>query len=84
MLILILSMGIFEYSPTVQFLPGGQPIDILNLRNREEREKWRNDTACTDSEAAGDMLLPTKYGGTPEIDDGVYEAVKQKWLKRSK
>ncbi len=50
----------------------------------EEREKWRNDTACTDSEAAGDMLLPTKYGGTPEIDDGVYEAVKQKWLKRSK
>ena len=77
-------MGIFEYSPTVQFLPGGQPIDIPNLRNREEREKWRKDTACTDSEAAGDMLLPTKYGGTPEIDDGVYETVKQKWLKRSK
>ena len=46
--------------------------DIPNLRNKAERDLWRNDTACTDPEVAGDMLLPTSVGGTPEIDDAVY------------
>ncbi len=71
--------GMFAYR---SILAGGQPMDIPDLRNKDEREKWRNDTACTDPEAAGDMLLPTKYGGTPEIDDGVYETVRQKWLEK--
>ena len=52
---------------------------IPNLRNKEEREKWRTDTACTDPKVAGDMLLPTFSKGTPSIDEGVYEHVKQLW-----
>lgn len=69
--------GMFAYR---SILADGVPMDVPNLRNAEEREKWRNDTACTSPEVAGDMLLPTKYGGTPDIPDEVYEAVRQKWL----
>lgn len=78
------------YEATDMFLPGmfafrsilngGIPMDIPNLRNKDEREKWRNDTACTDPNAAGDMLLSTMRSGTPEIDDKVYEVVKEKYL----
>jgi predicted dehydrogenase len=53
--------------------------EIPNLRNKAEREAWRNDTACTDPKVAGDMLLPTRFGGTPDIPDAVYEAVKKQW-----
>lgn len=69
--------GMFAYR---SILAGGIPMDIPNLRNKDEREKWRNDTACTDPKVAGDMLIPTQFGGTPDIDDAVYEAVKKKWL----
>ncbi len=68
--------GMFAYR---SILKGGIPVEIPNLRNREEREQYRNDTACTDPEVAGDMLLPTMSTGTPEIGDEVYEAMKEKW-----
>lgn len=57
-------------------------MDIPNLRDKEEREKWRNDTACTDPKVAGDMLLPTRKDGTPEIDDAVYDRMKALWLEK--
>lgn len=69
--------GMFAYR---SILNGGISMDIPNLRNKDEREKWRNDTACTDPAVAGNMLLPTSPNGTPDIEDGVYEAMKQKWL----
>lgn len=65
--------GMFAFR---SILDGGKSKDIPNLRNRREREKWRNDTACTDPKVAGDMLLPTQKNGTPDIPDGVYESVK--------
>lgn len=68
--------GMFAYR---SILAGGIPMEIPNLRNKEEREKWRNDTACTDPEKAGDMLLPTCKLGTPEIAPEVYERVRLKW-----
>ena len=70
--------GMFAYR---SILNGGKSMDIPNLRNQSEREKWRNDTACTDPNVAGDMLLPTSVNGTPDIDDTIYQAVKQKWMK---
>ena len=60
-------------------MEGGVSLDIPNLRNKEEREKWRNDTACTDPKVAGDMLLPTCKTGTPDIPDEVYDRVREKW-----
>ena len=52
-------------------------MDIPNLRNKDEREKWRNDTTCNDPEIAGDMLLPTYSRGEMEIDPGIYEYIKK-------
>lgn len=68
--------GMFAYR---SILKGNIPMEIPNLRNKSERDKWRNDTACTDPKIAGDMLLPTFSKGTPKIDDSVYEHVKKLW-----
>ena len=68
--------GMFAYR---SILNGGMPVDIPDLRNKSVRDKWRNDTACTDPKAAGDMLLPVFSKGTPEIDDGVYDYIKELW-----
>ena len=68
--------GMFAYR---SILDGSMPKKIPNLRNKEERDAWRNDTACTDPKVAGDMLLPTCPGGTPEIDDAVYDRMKELW-----
>lgn len=70
--------GMFAYRSV---LAGGKPMDIPNLRNKNEREKWKNDTACTDPKIAGNMLLPTALGGTPDIDDNIYSAVEKQYLK---
>lgn len=70
--------GMFAYR---SILDGGVPKQIPNLRDKNERQKWRNDTACTDPEAAGDMLLPTFSKGTPQIDKGVYDYMKELWEK---
>ena len=73
--------GMFAYR---SILKGGIPVEIPNLRDKAVREQWRNDTACTDPKVAGDMLLPTFSKGTPDIDDGVYEHMKQLWQTEEK
>ncbi len=70
--------GMFAYR---SILKGGISMDIPNLRNKEERDKWRSDTACTDPKTAGDSLLPTNKLGTPEIDKEVYEKMYKLWRK---
>ena len=55
------------------------PTAIPDLRKKEERDKWRTDTACTMPSVAGDMLLPTQKGGTPDIPPETYDAVRKKW-----
>ena len=69
--------GMFAYRSV---LAGGVPMEIPNLRDKAVRKQYRNDTACTDPKVAGDMLLPTLSVGTPEIEDAVYEVMRQKWL----
>ena len=68
--------GLFGY---LSILDGGKPKEIPNLRDKNEREKWRNHTACSDPKAAGDMLLPTFSLGTPDIDEGVYKHMADLW-----
>ncbi|MBQ8494962.1 MAG: Gfo/Idh/MocA family oxidoreductase [Clostridia bacterium] len=70
--------GMFAFR---SILNGSTPMDIPNLRDPAEREKWRNDVACTDPEVAGDQLLPTRKGGTPDIPDAVYDRQLQLWLQ---
>ena len=69
-------VGMFAYR---SILAGGIPVEIPNLRDPAEREKWRNDTACTDPKVAGDMLWPTFSKGTPDIPQKVYDAMKAKY-----
>lgn len=65
--------GLFAYR---SILSNGKAMPIPNLRDKAQRDLWRNDTACTDPLVAGDMLLPTTSSGTPDIDDGVYDYMK--------
>jgi len=68
--------GMFAYR---SILDGNASKNIPNLRNKDEREAWRNDTACTDPKVAGDMLWPTFSLGTPDIEQGVYDNIKNIW-----
>lgn len=70
--------GLFAYR---SILAGGIPMAIPNLRNKEEREIWRHDTACTDPRAAGDMLLPTFSQGTPDIPREIYDYQAALWAE---
>jgi hypothetical protein len=68
--------GVFAYR---SILAGGIPMDLPDLRNPEVREQYRNDTACTIPEVAGDQLLPTSAKGTPSIPKEVYDEQKKIW-----
>ena len=59
-------------------LNGGVPVAIPNLRNPEERDAFRNDTACVDPAVAGDQLIPSYSKGNPQIPDSVYETLRLK------
>ncbi|MBO4322572.1 MAG: hypothetical protein J5919_06195, partial [Clostridia bacterium] len=62
-------------------LAGGNiPIDIPDLRNKAERDAWRNDTACSFPEIAGDMYISNNLTGAPDIPDEVYDRVRESWL----
>ena len=76
-----LDMGICGILAYRSVLNGNQPIDVPNLRNKEEREAYRNDHACTTPEVAGDQLLPRSSFGEPEIPDEVYQNVRQLFLE---
>lgn len=75
--------GIFAYR---SILNGNVAMQIPNLRNRDEREAWRYDNACTDPAIAGEQCLPVS--SIPELQaplpDDVYEKVKQRWLEQEK
>jgi len=70
--------GMFAYR---SILAGNIPMQIPDLRDPEVRELWKNDTACTMPNAAGDMLMPPSSLGVPEIDESVYDRMRAKWLE---
>lgn len=63
---------------------GNMPIAIPNLRIKEEREAYRNDTACSFPEIAGDMYISNNLSNAPDIPDSVFEEVRKDWLERKK
>jgi hypothetical protein len=60
-------------------LNGGKPVRIPNLKNREERDAFRNDNACTAPEVAGDQLLPIFAGiqDMPKAPPQAYEHIRR-------
>ncbi len=73
--------GIFAYKSV---LAGGIPMALPDFRLKEDRDKWRNDTMCTDPETAGNMLVPPFSKGTPDIPMSVYEHMRELWLQYEK
>ncbi|MBQ3078639.1 MAG: Gfo/Idh/MocA family oxidoreductase [Clostridia bacterium] len=76
-----IDMGICGILAYRSALNGNAPMEIPNLRNPDEREKWRNDTACTNPAIAGDQLLPCYPSGNMEYPDEVFEKVRNMWLE---
>ena len=70
--------GLFAYR---SILEGGVPLAVPDMRDPATREKYRNDTLCTDPAAAGDMLVPAYSKGEPKIDPSVYEKVRRKFIE---
>ena len=68
--------GMFAYR---SILGGGIPMDIPNLRDKQEREKWRNDTTCTDPKVADEMLIPCYHEGNPTVPKEIYENQQRAW-----
>lgn len=66
--------GILGYQ---SILNGNRAVTIPDLRDKSQREQYRNDTACTDPEVAGDMLLPSYSKGNPEIPPENYEKLRK-------
>ena len=64
-------------------LAGGAPMDIPNLRDKNEREKWRNDTRCTDPKNPDYEVIPSYSKGNPEIPDENYQILKE-WYDAGK
>lgn len=73
--------GFFGY---ISVLEGGITKEIPNLRNKSEREPYRNDNRCTDPKVAGDQLLPSYSKGEVDIPDEIYDARRRKWEEKNK
>lgn len=74
-----IDMGICGILAYRSILSGNNSVKIPNFRNKEERDLYRNDNACTNPEIAGDSLLPRSSYGEPYIPDSVFEEMRRKW-----
>lgn len=70
--------GMFAY---YSILNNNSSMIIPNLRLKEERDKYRNDTRCVNKEKAGDMLIPSYSKGDIEIPNEIYQKIKKDYLK---
>jgi len=75
-----IDMGICGILAHRSVLNGNVSIDVPNLRNKEERDKWRNDNACTSPALAGDAVLPKSSFPVREVTDEEYAKVRELWL----
>lgn len=65
-------------------LDGGKPKRIPDLRDKAERDKWRNDVRCTDKNVAGDRVLPAYNRSVIEVPDAIYDNIRRKYLENNK
>jgi len=73
-------MGICGILAYRSILNGGFPVRVPNLRNKDERDEYRDDRACTNPAVAGDQLLPV----SPQFDydslpDEVFDQCRRLW-----
>ncbi len=73
------SMGICGLLAWRSALNGNIPIEVPDFRKKEDRDKYRNDHACTNPKIAGDSVLPRSVYEPTEVPDEVYEKVRALW-----
>lgn len=73
--------GLFAY---FSVLEGGRPMEIPDLRRASVRERFREDTRCTDERAAGSQHLPSYSKGNPNIPEKTYARLREKWEQEQK
>lgn len=73
-------MGICGILAYRSVLAGNAPMDVPDLRDPAQRDKYRHDNACCTPAIAGDQLLPRTSHEDPPIPDEVYDAVRDLWL----
>ncbi len=74
-----IDMGICGILAYRSILNGNCSVRVPNLRNKEERDEYRNDNACTNPAVAGDQLLPVSTITPDELPDEVYEEIRKIW-----
>ena len=73
-------MGICGILAYRSILNGNKPIAIPNLRNKSERDAFRNDYACTNPAVGGEQLLPVSPNyDTTKIPDEEFERIRKLW-----
>lgn len=77
-------MGICGILAYRSILAGNKPMTIPNFRNKEERDAYRNDNACTNPAVAKDQLIPCSSYGERELSDELFEKLRAKWLETQK
>ena len=70
--------GLLAYRSIVS---GGAPFEVPDMREMAARERYREDFYSTNPKTPERYRLPTSKSGTPEVDDGIYEKVKEELLK---
>ena len=60
-------------------LEGGKELEIPDLRDAAQREKYRNDNRCTNKEKAGDQWVPPYSWDCEPIGDEVYAKINEIW-----
>lgn len=73
------NMGICGILAWRSAVNGNVPIEVPDLSKKEERDKYRNDHACTNPKIAGDQLMPETTFEIQEVSDDVYEHVRSLW-----
>jgi len=78
-------MGICGILAYRSILNGNVPVTVPNLRNKSERDAYRNDHACTNPAVAGKQLLPvTPQYDTKQIPDSEFARVRNLWEEGKK
>lgn len=77
-------MGICGILAFRSILDGNRPMKVPNLRNKEERDAWRNDNICTNPLVAGKDVVPCSSYPERELSEEEYAANRAKWLENEK
>lgn len=72
-------MGICGLLAYRSILQGNVPVKVPNFRNKEERDAYRYDNACTTPSVAGDMLLPRSSHPYEGVPDETYKKHEELW-----